>query len=78
MVLGSATPSVETFHNAHTGKLKMLPMRKRVEDRALPLIEIMDMKGKKGTVISERLAALMEAALKDGHQALLFLKRRVF
>lgn len=78
VVLGSATPSVETFHNAHTGKLKMLPMRKRVEDRALPLIEIMDMKGKKGTVISERLAALMEGALNDGHQALLFLNRRGF
>ena len=78
VVLGSATPSVETFHNAHSGKLKMLPMRKRVEGASLPLIEIMDMKGKKGTVISERLAALMEGALNSGHQALLFLNRRGF
>jgi len=78
VVLGSATPSVETFYNAHSGKLRMLTMKKRVEGASLPLIELLDMKGRKGTVISEELAGLMEAALDGGHQALLFLNRRGF
>ncbi|MDP2688626.1 MAG: primosomal protein N' [Deltaproteobacteria bacterium] len=78
VVLGSATPSVETFHNANTGKLKPLVIKKRVEERGLPKIEIMDMKGKKRAVLSERLIALMDGALKGGHQALLFLNRRGF
>lgn len=78
VVLGSATPSVETFYNAKTGKLTPLYLRKRVEDRALPSIELMDMKGKKGTVLSERLKDLLLKTLNDGHQALLFLNRRGF
>lgn len=78
VVLGSATPSVETFYNARTGKLTRLRLGNRVEGRGLPTIEIMDMKGKKGTVLSERLKDLLLKTFNDGHQALLFLNRRGF
>ncbi|MFQ5736371.1 MAG: primosomal protein N' [Thermodesulfobacteriota bacterium] len=78
VVLGSATPSVETFHNAQAGKITPIVMRKRVEQRALPKVEVMDMRGRKKEVFSGRLAGLMDATLRDGHQALLFLNRRGF
>lgn len=78
VVLGSATPSVETFHNAKTGKITPLYIRKRVEERELPEIELLDMKGRKSTVISERLKSMMEEALNKSNQALLFLNRRGF
>ncbi|HXI09707.1 MAG TPA: primosomal protein N', partial [Thermodesulfobacteriota bacterium] len=78
VVLGSATPSVETFYNARTGKLTLLTLKKRVEDRGLPAVELMDMKGRKGAVLSERLKDLLVKTLNDGHQALLFLNRRGF
>lgn len=77
VVLGSATPSVETFRNAATGKIRPLRMAKRVDDRGLPSVEIVDMKGTK-EVISPRLEALMRETLEAGKQALLFLNRRGF
>lgn len=78
VVLGSATPSIETFYNAKTGKLTPLYLTKRVEEKALPSIELQDMKGRKGTVLSERLKDLLVKTLNDGNQALLFLNRRGF
>ncbi|MBI5809861.1 MAG: primosomal protein N' [Deltaproteobacteria bacterium] len=78
VVLGSATPSVETFYNGHAGKLTTLYLRKRVLDRTLPKIELLDMRGKKDTVISTRLAGLLCDTLKHGRQSLLFLNRRGF
>lgn len=79
VVLGSATPSVETFHNATAaGKIKPLYLRKRVEERPLPSIEVIDMKGRKGEIISDKLKVLMGEALEKGEQSLLFLNRRGF
>ncbi len=78
VVLGSATPSVETFHNAGAGKLKLLAMRNRVEERPLPEVEIMDMRGSKGAVLSEKLTEKMGETLAQGNQSLLFLNRRGF
>jgi primosomal protein N' (replication factor Y) len=78
VVLGSATPSVETFYNTKVGKITPLYLRKRVKELRLPPVEILDMKGKKGEVISERLKGLMAECLSEGHQALLFLNRRGF
>ncbi|MBI5644039.1 MAG: primosomal protein N' [Deltaproteobacteria bacterium] len=77
VVLGSATPSVETFYNALTGKITPIYLRNRVNKQILPKIEILDMKGDKA-VISERLKSLMGDAFAEGHQALLFLNRRGF
>jgi primosomal protein N' (replication factor Y) len=50
IILGSATPAIETFHNAKAGKLRLLTLNKRVRDGSLPSTELMDMRGlKRGT-----------------------------
>ncbi len=77
VVLGSATPSVETFHNAKTGKIALLSLTKRVEERSLPVIELLDMRGDKA-IISGKLREELSGTLHSGDQALLFLNRRGF
>ncbi len=78
VVLGSATPSVESFYNARAGRLSLMRLEKRVEDRALPEVEIVDMRGTGGAIISERLRELLEETFRANNQALLFLNRRGF
>jgi len=78
VVLGSATPSLETYYNAQRGRFHHLELTRRVDDKPLPNIEIIDMtkEPKKTWVFSERLiTALRENNLK-GHQSLLLLNRR--
>lgn len=77
VVLGSATPSVETFQNAKTGKLRPLNILNRVDNRSLPQVEVLDMKGHK-EVISQRLMDLIGETLDSKKQVLLFLNRRGF
>ncbi len=77
-VLGSATPSVETYFNANAGKLKLLEMKKRINTLPLPPVELMDKKKEKHQVISNKLLAAIEATLKEGNQILLLLNRRGF
>ncbi len=78
VVLGSATPSVETFYNAKEGKIAPLFLKKRVGKGTLPQVEIMDMRGKKWEIFSDRLKGLLTETLSAGEQALLFLNRRGF
>ena len=78
VVLGSATPSMETFHNAETGKIVPLRLNNRVSGGALPVIELADMRTEKGAVISEKLKGLLIQTLDSGRHALLFLNRRGF
>ena len=78
VVLGSATPSLETFHNTSTGKIGLLKLTRRVLGRPMPEIELMDMRGFKGKVFSERLTSLMGETLERGEQSLIFLNRRGF
>ena len=79
VLLGSATPSVESFHNARTGKLKLLKMTKRVMDKPMPQIELEDMRGRRrDELFSERLIELIGATLARGEQTLIFLNRRGF
>lgn len=44
VVLGSATPSLETLHNAQTGRYRLLELRRRVDDRPMPGVELVDMR----------------------------------
>jgi primosomal protein N' (replication factor Y) len=44
VVLGSATPSLETLHNARTGRYRLLALTRRVDDRPMPGVEIVDMR----------------------------------
>ncbi len=79
VVLGSATPSVETFYNAENGKLTRLDLPDRVTGQGMPPIEIEDMRGvRRDVLFSERLLELIGQTLERGEQTLLFLNRRGF
>ncbi|PIE89040.1 MAG: primosomal protein N' [Acidobacteria bacterium] len=82
-VLGSATPSLESWHNAKSGKTILLQMRERATDAALPAVEIVDMRDefkaqRKRPLISRLLQRRMKAALEQGEQVMLLLNRRGF
>jgi primosomal protein N' (replication factor Y) len=83
LILGSATPSLESFSRAVTGKYSMLVLSKRVKELPLPPVEIVDMRKEKGArrtggLISEHLVFHLERTLKRGNQAMLLLNRRGF
>jgi primosomal protein N' (replication factor Y) len=80
IVLGSATPSVETFQKAKSGQYGLLTLKNRVEDRNLPAAEIIDLrdelKAGNRSVLSRKLRELMADRLEKGEQTMLFLNRR--
>ena len=79
VILGSATPSLESVHNVKTGKLGQLLLPERVQKRPLPAIEIVDMtKEHKQAWLSRSLEKLLIENLEKGEQSLLFLNRRGF
>ena len=84
VVLGSATPSIESFHNARrTGKYGYIQLTKRFEETELPLITPVDVKElrrkkKMKSLFSPLLIEKMQAALAQGEQVLLFHNRRGF
>ena len=80
-VLGSATPSLESWHNAAQGKYTRIDLRERVMNRPLPAVELVDMRTEFKQTGHEQLfsRALIEqtkAALERGEQALVLLNRR--
>ncbi|NBD37204.1 MAG: primosomal protein N' [Verrucomicrobia bacterium] len=76
-LLGSATPSLESLHNVATGKYGILHLRKRVDDRQLPLLHVVDMRREKGgRVFSQLLADKMRDRFERREQTILFLNRR--
>jgi primosomal protein N' (replication factor Y) len=82
-VLGSATPSVETFHLAERGRLTLLALPERATPRPLPLVEIVDLARHRGTpsghpLLSAPLHRALERCLGAGGQAIVFLNRRGF
>ncbi len=86
VVLGSATPSIESFHNAQTGKYDLAQLTQRVDDRQLPRIRVVDLrqeaqrqKSRNGPlVLSEKLRAAITVRLEKKEQTILFLNRRGF
>ncbi len=83
VLLGSATPSLESIHNALTGKYSLVKLTERADGQQLPLIRILDMKtegrNKSGpNVISERLRMSIDRRLDKGEQVILLLNRRGF
>jgi len=80
VVLGSATPRVETFFHAHSGGLELATLPERVSGRALPPIETVDLREelRSGNVnaMSGRLQELLEECHAAGGQSILFLNRR--
>ena len=80
LLLGSATPSVETMHYAKSGRYQLFRLENRFNLQALPQVHIADMKAElrmgNGTSISSPLRREMEENLKKGEQTILFLNRR--
>lgn len=80
-LLGSATPAIESYYNATTGKYGLVSLLTRYEDIELPSVEIIDTKQARkkremsGT-FTGRLLGLVREAVKDGNQAILFQNRR--
>jgi primosomal protein N' (replication factor Y) len=83
VVLGSATPSVETRFNADSGKYRLLLLPGRVQRRPMPQVEVIDMRAefldtKQQTTFSRKLIAEMQERLAKGEQVMLLLNRRGF
>lgn len=82
IVLGSATPSLQTVHRAESGGARMLTMPIRVNGRPLPPIEVVDMReelrGGNRSLFSTALTTALEETIGLGQQAILFLNRRGF
>ena len=80
VVLGSATPSVESYYQAKNGNYKLLELNRRVKDQKLPECEIVDLREElregNRSILSTRLQELMEERLEKGEQTMLFLNRR--
>lgn len=80
VVLGSATPSVDSYYKAKTGVYRLLELDTRVDDRPLPKCEIVDLRQElregNRSILSIRLQELMEERLLNGQQTMLFLNRR--
>lgn len=80
LILGSATPSLESFYQAQHGELKLISMPERINKRPLPEVEIVNMSheraaGNKG-IFSRLLTQRISETLKSGNQAMIFLNRR--
>src|SRR5881296_2758380 len=83
VVLGSATPSLESYHNATTGKYRLVTLTQRVDQKQMPLIRIVDLrqerrKEKKAAILSEKLSQAIATRLEKREQTILFLNRRGF
>lgn len=78
VVLGSATPSLETWHHAQTGRYKKLTLSERaVKQAVLPTVRLIDMeRDKPAEGITSTLVSAVKRRLERGEQSLLFLNRR--
>ena len=79
-ILGSATPSIETYYEALNGKLELVEIKNRVSNRPLPQMEIVDMreelKSRNLSLLSRSLYNEMKETLERKEQIILFLNRR--
>jgi primosomal protein N' (replication factor Y) len=81
VVLGSATPSLESWANAEKGRYARVEMRQRVADRPLPAVELVDMRAEfretgQEQIFSRRLIEETQATLDRGEQVIILLNRR--
>ncbi len=86
VVLGSATPSLETLENAHRGRYRLLRLFSRVDDRPMPAVSLVDLRierprpphlpPEEAPILSAPLLQAMDEVLAKGQQVILFLNRR--
>jgi primosomal protein N' (replication factor Y) len=82
-VLGSATPSLESYRNAAIGKYRLATLTERVDQKQMPLMRVIDLrqerrKEKKASILSEKLSQAITDRLEKREQTILFLNRRGF
>lgn len=82
-LLGSATPSVESYYKAKTGKYGLVELESRFDDSPLPDVQIVDMKRQRQEhlntgIFSSPLVAAVNEAVKEDNQVILFQNRRGF
>jgi len=80
-ILGSATPSLETFHHARQGKYRLLELGGRVADRPLAHVDVVDLRAdfqqaQRALPVSRALAGAIGECLEHGTQALVLINRR--
>ncbi len=79
-LLGSATPSVQSLYNVKNGKFRQLRLTRRVSDRPMPRIQVVDLRRAAGqdpeALITAQLRDAMQRVISRGEQVLLFLNRR--
>src|ERR1700730_1208461 len=83
VLLGSATPSLESYYNATTGKYRLVTLTQRVDQKQMPLMRVVDLrqerrKEKKAAILSEKLSQAIADRLEKREQTILFLNRRGF
>lgn len=84
VVLGSATPSLESWHNSESGKYQLIRLTHRADGQSMPLVRVVDMRLEKAKVkggmaiLSDKLRTALEQRLEKGEQSILFLNRRGF
>ena len=83
VVLGSATPSLESFHNSQSGKYSYLHLKNRIGDRPMAKAELIDMRevfkrAGKDVVVSDQLLRAIEDTHAKGEQSIILLNRRGF
>jgi len=79
VVLVSATPSLESYHNARQGKYAEVALPSRHAEASMPDIEMLDMRSvavQRGSFVCDTLREAIKGAIAKGHQAMLFLNRR--
>jgi primosomal protein N' (replication factor Y) len=80
LVLGSATPSVETYYKARSGAIHLLSMKNRAKSSQLPTINIVDMREELASgnrsIFAQKLAAQIKSNIEKREQTILFLNRR--
>jgi len=83
VVLGSATPSLESYYNVSRGKYQLVTLTQRVDEKQMPPMRITDLrqerrKEKKAAILSEKLLQAIADRLEKHEQTILFLNRRGF
>lgn len=83
VVIGSATPSLESRYNADKGKYRLLTLPERIEQRPMPRVELVDMRmefleTRRQATFSRRLMEEIRGRLENGEQTMLLLNRRGF
>lgn len=80
VVLGSATPSIESYYKAENGEYQLLELKHRVAEKELPVCDIIDLREElrmgNRSILSRKLQELMEDRLSKKQQMMLFINRR--